>query len=156
MGPPSGGGTRRKGLVIFDDDKSRLQHWDGTRWLEEVTTVSGSEINLTTVNANVDTTADSTRVLTAPPSGLYRVSVYSTVTTAFSSNQAVPAVKVWWYGEGSEHSKQLNLGTKPTLGTEVHEVMPVQITGGHLHYQVLGFATGSGALSLRIRVEALH
>jgi hypothetical protein len=144
MTAASGGGSRREGLIIYNDTSNRLNFWDGSKWIEAggVTTVSGSE-----VNQSVTAAKDTTHILTAPAAGFYRVSVYA-VTTGQSGNPS-EAVQITWYDTGAKRTATLNLLKNDT----VNAVYSTYLSGGHLNYAITG--TFSGTTTVRIRVEPL-
>lgn len=149
MSPPARGGTQREGLVIYNSDRRQLQHWNGTRWMEEVPSI---------VDASRDTTVTSgsgirpTSLLTSPPPGLYRVSVYAATKGALSADQAIQLR--WTDDSGASHGTGWTL--KSAAGSFVQESVPIYIGGGNLMLETSGIVGTGGSFSLRVRVEVLQ
>jgi hypothetical protein len=147
MTPSASGGTRREGLVIYNSDKHRLEHWDGNRWLEATGGIIGSEFN----NTNVTAPIGSTTLLTSPAAGMYRVCVYGLTKTAMNK---VHTINVRWTDESAARVVGFTLGT--ATGSTVLETPPINIASGNLTFDTsIASGTMSGSFALRIRVEAL-
>src|SRR5262249_49915501 len=121
----------------------RLQHWDRTRWLEGIASVSGSERNL----LNQANTIPTTDLLTNPPAGLYRVSLSA---ARIGPNGASRTINLMWTDDARNHTEPTTLGSQS--GSNVQKVLALSIWSGSLQFNVTG---GAGNYSLRIAVEAL-
>ena len=144
------GGSRREGLVTYSAGKRRLQHWDGSRWLEGVTSVSGSEQTFLNRSAAIPETT----IVSSPPSGFYRVTVWFLKKAAGDGSRAV---NLFWTDESGSQKKAWSIGGTPSspAGTVVTEVLPLSIASGSLSLSCTASGGPTWPYALRIRVEAL-
>ena len=64
-------GVRPEGSLVYNSTTHRLQHWDGSRFLEEVTTISGTERNYPQRTSGIPLTT----LISSATAGQYRVSL---------------------------------------------------------------------------------
>jgi hypothetical protein len=148
LASPASGGTRREGLVLYNDTSNRLNFWDGAKWIEAggVATQSGSEKDY---SARTTIISPAVTLLSSPPAGFYRVSVYGLAHATMTGPQTIT---LHWTDERSV-TQNLGLTLGKTAGNLLQEVRTIYIPSGNLTFDTSG-TIGSGSFDLHIRVEA--
>jgi hypothetical protein len=149
MSPPPSG-TRREGLVIYNRDKHRFEHWDGAKWVQNNSGVFGAQFDSATVQAPFTKPV----VFGSVPAGMYRVSIYALTKARMNKEHKIT---IRWTDEASERSFSPAMMLGVAEGSLVVESVPIHTSGGNLSLltSVQDGGTMSGAFALRIRVESM-
>lgn len=141
------GGTRREGLLIYDNTARRMEHWDGRKWLAENASVFGADTNFTSRGSDIA----STNLLLNPVAGFYRVTIYGDTQTTLSNNGE--SINLTWTDEHGSRTNTYTLPKQPT-GLPVQVAVPVYLNSGNVSFSTTGNLS-SGTYALHIRVEAM-
>jgi hypothetical protein len=151
MAPPDSGGTKREALVIYNDDKNRLQHWDGSRWWESVGRAVGAEFDASNASAPVASSGSPITLMSGPTKGTYRVTVYGVTKVQLTQNHTI---HVTWTDERGSQDAALILGRQVT-DKPVSESFPAFINSGDLKFWTEGTVGTNGRFAFHVRVESL-